>query len=134
MVVKELKNLINFMESKYFEGFGEENSKKYALKIIEDLRFKFNISHRERKVLDKLEEDFKTRYVRYGYGEKKKAKDYIDDIKRAIDKIKDSEREIPSDLVENYKDITKKVEKAIEQGEDLKEVTRRHFKKMKGYI
>ena len=24
MVVKALKNLINFMESKYFEGFGEK--------------------------------------------------------------------------------------------------------------
>lgn len=132
MVVKELKNLIDFMESKYFEEFGEENSKKYALKIIEDLRFKFNVSHRERKILDELEEEFKTKYTRYG--KNKSVKDYVENIENAIKEIEDDKREIPNDLVENYKDITKKVEKAIEKGDDLKEVVRKHYKNLKGYI
>ena len=120
------------MESKYFEGFGEENSKKYALKIIEDLRFKFNISHSERRALDELEEEFKTKYTRYGRN--KSAKDYIENIENTIKEIEDNEKEIPSDLVENYKDITKKVEKAIEKGEELKEVARKHYKNLKSYF
>ena len=132
MVVKELKNLINFMESKYFEGFGEENSKKYALKIIEGLRFKFNISHSERKALDELEEEFKTKYTRYGRN--KSAKDYIENIENTIKEIEDNEKEIPGDLVKNYKDITKKVEKAIQNGEELKEVARNHCKNLRSHF
>ena len=146
MIIKELEKLIEFLNDNKTTAL--KDVREQAVEFVEDITRNFVISQTELLILSilksKLRQEYRETFFypvagliypkNFGMMD---IEDYTREVKHAIYKIENSRKQAETEfdkLIWDYQKITKKVEEALKQSNELRDIAKKYCDGLKGYI